>query len=382
MKLICNYYIGNYGSVLQSTASFIALKKIDPDIKVIRYIPSVSRKAKIEIDFRVRLKYIFNTKMLKSKVNKVLFGKSGFGNDIMERRSARFKIFTENYLSFTQEYKNEMQIAADFKDQEVLVIGSDQLWGPEDIIKDYHTLTWVPTGVRKVSYATSFGVSELPHYLYKRTRRFLNRMDSISVREEQGVDIVSELSDNTAVQVCDPTLLLTPEEWEQIIPKTDNKIGKYIFCFFIGDNPEQRVFAKKMKEITGYSLVAIQHLDKYIESDEGFADMVFNDASPDEFVNLIRNAEYIVCDSFHAMIFSVLNRKRFILFNRYAENEVGSRNSRIDSICRKLNITDRRCSDAANPNEWIDKNIDFDSVFKLIDMWREESKSYIEHAIK
>lgn len=381
MKLICNYYIGNYGSVLQSTASYIALKKYNPDIEVIKYIAPLSKKAKFEIDLRIRLKYIANLKMLKNKACRIFFRKQENGSEIFEKRSRVFQEFTKMHMGFTRQYNSVEDIVSDFSENETVIIGSDQLWGPEDIIKGYHTLMWVPDKVKKISYATSFGVSELPPYLYSRAKSFLDRMDSISVREEQGVGIVAKVSNNSAVQVCDPTLLLTSEEWEQIIPKKENELGKYIFCFFIGDNPEQRIFAKKLSALTGFKIVAIQHLDKYIESDLGVADVTYNEAAPDEFINLIRNAEYVVCDSFHAMIFSVLNKKRFILFNRYASNEAGSRNSRIDSICKKLNLSERRCFNNVNPDEWINKEIDYLPVFEALEEWREESKQYIRNAL-
>lgn len=379
MKLICNYYIRNYGSVLQSFASYVTLTKYSDQVAVINYIDRPDNRAKAEIALRIKINYLFDYKMLNNKVRKMIHGDHDY-QAVVFTRAKVFDQFNKEVFRFTKQYKSPAEIKTDLKKEEIIVIGSDQLWGPEDIIRNYHTLSWVPAGHKKVSYATSFGVSELPRFLHRRAKDFLSNMDCISVREETGVKIVKDLTSRDVPQVCDPTLLLSSQEWETI---ASSKVidEPYIFCFFIGDNPDQREQAKKLRKKTGYRIAAILHLDQFIPADEGYADYVFNDASPTDFLGLIKYAEYVLCDSFHASVFSILFKKKFAIFNRYTEYSFGSRNSRIDSLCNKLNLSSRRINELDDVCLKIQANIDYKAVFEKLGRWKKESLEYLRKAI-
>ena len=92
---------------------------------------------------------------------------------------------------------------------DAIVVGSDQLWRPDNIFPEYYTLSWVPDNIPKFSYATSFGVSELDGCYKSKAKTFLNRMSAISVRENSGGDLVKELTGKIPCIVCDPVFLLT-----------------------------------------------------------------------------------------------------------------------------------------------------------------------------
>lgn len=380
MKLICNYYIRNYGSALQSYATFRILNELGHDTQVICYRDKPSRKAKAEIALRIRLKYLADRSMVKQKVRKLLRGDGAFAR-ILQSRGEAFDVFNRDVLRFTEPCDSPSDAAACLEPGETVVIGSDQLWGPEDIIRDYHTLNWVPTGHRKVAYATSFGVKQLPKFVQERAKRFLSDMDRISVREVSGVEIVDALTGKEVPQVCDPTLLLPGEAWADLAaPRLVEE--PYIFLFFIGDNPGQRKAVRDFARRRHLKIVAIQHLDRYIASDEGIADLTFNAASPREFLALIRDASYVFCDSFHAAIFSVQFEKRFLIFNRYGDNAYGSRNSRIDSLCSRLGMEDRRAGEGDDLDRKIDQPVDYRRVKEALNQWRAASLDYLQKALE
>lgn len=380
MKLICNYYIRNYGSVLQSYATFRILNELGHDTQVICYRDRPSRKAKAEIALRIRLKYLADRSMVKQKVRKLLHGDSAFAR-ILQSRGEAFDAFNRDVLRFTEACDSPSAAAACLEPGETVVIGSDQLWGPEDIIRDYHTLNWVPAGHRKVAYATSFGVKQLPEFVKERAKRFLSDMDRISVREASGVGIVGALTGKAVPQVCDPTLLLPGEAWADLAaPRLVEE--PYIFLFFIGDNPGQRKAVRDFARRRHLKIAAIQHLDRYIASDEGIADLTFNAASPREFLTLIRDASYVFCDSFHAAIFSVQFEKRFLIFNRYGDNAYGSRNSRIDSLCSRLGMEDRRAGEGDDLDRKIDQPVDYRRVKEALNQWRAASLDYLQKALE
>lgn len=380
MKLICNYYIRNYGSVLQSYATFRVLNELGHDTQVICYRDRPSRKAKAEIALRIRLKYLADRSMVKQKVRKLLHGDGAFAR-ILQSRGEAFDVFNRDVLRFSEPCDSIRDAVACLEPGETVVIGSDQLWGPEDIIRDYHTLNWVPTGHRKVAYATSFGVKQLPKFVQERAKRFLSDMDRISVREVSGVEIVDALTGKEVPQVCDPTLLLPGEAWADLAaPRLVEE--PYIFLFFIGDNPGQRKAVRDFARRRHLKIVAIQHLDRYIASDEGIADLTFNAASPREFLALIRDASYVFCDSFHAAIFSVQFEKRFLIFNRYGDNAYGSRNSRIDSLCSRLGMEDRRAGEGDDLDRKIDQPVDYRRVKEALNQWRAASLDYLQKALE
>ena len=85
-------------------------------------------------------------------------------------------------------------------------------------------------------------------------------------------------------------------------------------------------------------------MDQYVENDEAFGDYAPYDVAPDRFLNFIRGAEYVCTDSFHGTCFSIINEKKFMIFNRYVNASATSKNSRIDSLCQNLGVSERRFS--------------------------------------
>lgn len=138
-------------------------------------------------------------------------------------------------------------------------------------------------------------------------------------------------------------------------------------------------------ESTGYKIVALQHLDEFIEKDLLFADEVPYDISSADFINLIRYAEYICTDSFHGTCFSIINYKKFLTFNRFKPQNIQSTNTRIDSLLKMAGLEERQVSDMSNTDkliEKINKDIDYINVDKRLDIKKRESFSYLSDALE
>jgi hypothetical protein len=142
-----------------------------------------------------------------------------------------------------------------------------------------------------------------------------------------------------------------------------------------------RNIAKRLAEITGYKIVSIRHIDEYIKEDENFGDIAINDAGPSEFVNIVKNAEIILADSFHATIFSVIFNKRFFVLNRFANNSSQSTNSRIDSLLEILNLEDRRIANVEDVENRYNDTIDYQKVNEILKNWSGESKEYLKNSL-
>ena len=108
----------------------------------------------------------------------------------------------------------------------------------------------------------------------------------------------------------------------------------------MGNNPWQRDFVTQLLEKTGCKILALLHLDQYIKSDEDYVDYAPYDVSPADFINLIKNAEYVCTDSFHGTVFSIIYQRTFFTFMRFSEKATLSTNSRIDTLLGKMGLKD------------------------------------------
>ena len=300
----------------------------------------------------------------------------------MNRRYVACEKFCNSKFTVSKRYKNWQALSNGCKSYRAVVVGSDQLWLPSNIAGDYYTLSFVPDNVRKIAYATSFGVSRIAKGQEKKAKEYLSRIDYLSAREESGQKIIKRSTGRRVPLVCDPALLLTAEEWDQEATPGRLIDGKYIFCYFMGNNPWQRDFVKKLKKKTGCKVVALLHLDQYIKSDEKYVDEAPYDVSPADFINLVKNADYVCTDSFHGTVFSIIFERTFFTFKRFSEKATLSTNSRIDTLLKKMGVQDRLINENYSLNEIINKTVDYESVNINLSRFRMLSTKYIVDALK
>lgn len=383
VAIVSCYYQHNYGSMLQAYATQKVLDKlnyINETIDVSGINNEINRSKKIYF-----LKAAFSSDILLYKAGMVrnLLIKKFLKNEYTENiglRDEKFDSFKKYFrMSFKCNSKKELGEYCKETYSAVLV-GSDQLWLPGNIAGDYYTLNFVPENINTIAYSTSFGQAYLPRESEKKAEIFLKKIRHISVREESGQKLVKKISGRIVPVVCDPTLLLTAKEWEKIlVPNTMTNSG-YIFCYFLGTNPEHRKFVMKLKKATGYRIIALIHVNEYVKSDEGYADETPYDVGPGEFVNLIRNADYVCTDSFHCTVFALLHRKNFFTLRRY-KNTKQSTNNRIDTLFNKLELEEFFLDGNEKVEECLSKHIDYDSVNQKIEILRKYSLSYLKCAL-
>lgn len=386
VALVTCYFHPNYGSMLQAYAT----QKILDDWKIpCENICIDGLKKEINASkTRFYLKQATNPQILsgtiwrigKKKLQKILHRQT-FGRD-MAIRAKKFKEFEKAYFHLSPVYSSKAELTAACKNYSTVLVGSDQLWLPSNIEADYYTLNWVPEPVNKVAYATSFGTSFLPKNLQTKANAFLKRFQYLSVREKAGVQMIQEYAGLDAKLVCDPTLLFTAEDWMCIQQETPLVEGKYILCYFLGNNTADRAFAQRLREKTGCKIVALLHLDEYIPADCGYADETPFDIGPGELLNLIRNAQYIVTDSFHGSVFSILNRKTFFTSRRVKKEGILCTNNRLDSLFETLGVTGRLIRGDEDVEECLARPLDYDIIHANLAKLREESREFLRGALK
>lgn len=378
VAIVSCYFKKNYGSMLQAYATQKVLdnEKID----------NVTINVENNIDFKngKRKFYksqIFNFLFIKSKLGMIKLKINKKINKNLRTnlhiRDSEFEKFKKNF-NLTKPFNTYLEMTSESKNFSSVIVGSDQLWLPVNVVADYYTLNWVPNEVNKISYATSFGISVIPDKYKEKYNNFLRRINHISVREKNGCKLVEEISERKAELVCDPTLLLDKDEWMEIQEEKPKIEGNYIFCYFLGKNIEHRKFVERLKEKTGYKIVSLNHCDEYVKYSDKFADEIPYDIGPGEFINLIRNAKYVCTDSFHGTVFSLINNIDFFTFERFSnKNSKMSTNSRIYSLLDLVNLKNRLLKGNENIDEVIKSKIDFENVNKILNDLRKSSKKFL-----
>lgn len=379
--IVSCYFKHNYGSMLQSYATQQFLDSLGLENETINIEQN--------IDFgKGKKKYyisqIFNYKFIKSKLGmiKLKFDKKinkKLGENIAIR-DKKYEEFKKNY-KLTKPYLTYSELTEQSKKYSSVLVGSDQLWLPVNVVANYYTLNWVPENINKISYSTSFGVSNIPKKYKEIYKEFLSRINFLSVRESKGCELVKELAGKEAKLVCDPTLLLSKEDWMKVQYKDRIINDKYILCYFLGNNIEHRKFVERLKKKTGLKIVSLNHADEYVKYSDIFADETPYDIGPLEWINLVQYAEFVCTDSFHGTIFSLIFNKNFFTFRRYSSSSKMSTNSRIESLLDIVELKNRLLIGNEEIENNILTNINYSVVNEKITEFREESKKFLIDAL-
>lgn len=383
IALVTCYFQTNYGSQLQSLATQMIFDKMNVPNETIR-IDGLKKEINIA-KYKYFLSRIWDINTIKDKfstVKKVWAQKTK--NELkldFAIRQNKFKDFSQNMFHLSKLYNSKEELGQQAHNYSAFVVGSDQLWLPSNIEANYYTLNFVPLNIPKIALATSFGISLLPKRQAIKAKKFLQRLDFCSVREKSGQTIIKNLIGKDVPIVCDPTILFTSKDWD-IIAQSGRFINEpYLFCYFLGNNPEQREFVKQFKEKTGYKIVQLQHCDEYIKSDVNFPDYAPYNVGPSEFIQLIRDAEYVFTDSFHCSVFSMLYEKKFFTFRRYHSDNMVSTNGRLYSLLSITGLEDRLLTGSESVENCLIRKIDYNNVHDKLNNFRIFTKEYIENAL-
>lgn len=346
---ITMHRVDNYGAVLQTYALSKTLIDKGFEPYVIDYVPE-------------RCKLTYQLKTVRSDRNKSLFHKVFYivvSAPIRLFIFYRFNSFIKRYVQLTnKKYKTLQELKQIGGKFDIYMTGSDQVWnsGFSGEIDPAFLLGFVDKNMKKVSYAASFGKSSLAKEEKPKMKEYLSQYSYVTVRENEGVEILEDLG-LEGKQVLDPTLLLNREQWSEIAGKPILE-EKYVLIYQLNPNKEVIECAKKLAEKYGLKIVKF---GRDIKKQEG-VNINFAFSKPENFVNLILNAQFVVTDSFHGTAFSLnLNTQVYVV---YPPKFSG----RLQSILELTNLTNRIYKGKIDLEE-----IDFVKVNKIFDKCREES---------
>lgn len=381
VALAINYDYHDYGGMLQAFATQRYLEKqgiesdainfdnVKGDISKRKWKYFLSNIMDVSI---VKEKSRLIEKKVRQKTNARLKAQ-------MAERDDAFDKFCTSHFKVSRPFASWNDMAdASQKEYDAVIVGSDQLWLPSNVMADYYTLNWVPENVKKIAYATSFGIGHIPQKYKEVYRKYLTRIDYLSARETSGQEIINDLTGRNVPLVNDPALLLDANGWNEVIDDKPIVKDKYVFCYFMGDNPEQREFVKRLAKEKGLKIVALLHLDQFIETDEHYADYTPWNISPADFVNLVKYAEYVCTDSFHGTVFSIIYSRNFFTFKRFNKKASLSTNTRITSLLTRGGLMDRLVENVEERPENIN---DWSIIQECVSEFRNDSGSWFIESI-
>lgn len=344
----------NLGAMLQSYALQKTLEKYKGKCEIIDY-----RNEKMEESYKV--KKIRECKSLKEKIKNILFMKKNKAFEEVRKE------FNEKVQTISTKKYNKNNIKEANNDYDLFVTGSDQVWNVKlNYDDENYFLNFAEDNNKKNSYAASFGTNKINEEQKEKICNQLKTFNKISVREEEGKNVVRELTGRNSELVLDPTLLLNKYEWENMINNERIEKEKYIFVYVIAYTPTLLEFARKLGKERNCKVICFHtNYQKY----RGMKNLT--KVSPQDFLNYIKNAEAVVTSSFHGMCFSINLQKEF--YYELDENKVNN-NSRLKTLATTLNLEDRRIING----KCINNRINYSEVTKKLEAERKKSIQFIE----
>lgn len=328
--LLATVFTGyNYGSCLQAFAGMTFLKKQGYDCSL------VARRSLIK-GRNVHLGKLFTllcrSLMLKGKSNSLSTYHKLYARTLVGDSAERFDKFiaenlSPNYLSWG-ELKNRA------KESVACFAGSDQIWNSSSLYVDpLYYLRFAPS-CKRVAFAPSFGRDFIPDYNVDKMSNWIGSFTCLSTREDSGVKLIKEYTGRDALQLIDPTLMLSREEWTKALG-LEALDKKYILAYFL-DEPSSKAqgLIRNLSAKLNCKVVALPYISDIDYSDETVA------AGPKEFLELIKSAVVVCTDSFHGTAFSINFHTPFYVFERNYGN-AQKQSSRIISLLTQTKMLHR-----------------------------------------
>ncbi len=368
---IITWWRNNYGSILQAYALQKVLDEFDDvDYEIISQYDKNPANAK---NFFRKIRQIGFANTLKRTFWRFMFPN-------LKKRTSAMQNFISKNLKVSKKSYNSQNISETNKIYDAFICGSDQIWNPNLTATDsFYWLNFAEKSKKKIAYAPSIGVEKLSEDEQKIIRKNLSDFCGISCRELSGTKLLNSILDENqkCVKVVDPTLLVKKSVWDNISKKFSN-CKPYVFVYFLRCDKSPRKYVEKFAkeknlEIVTFPFLEAEHIEKY---DFRFGDKKIWDASPEDFISYIRNADYVITDSFHASVFSIIYHKEFYVFPKKGKAQM----QRLISLMSENGLNNRIVKSfedisAVKPADW--KRVD-----SIMAESRQKSYDYLKKSLE
>lgn len=386
--IITFHFAYNCGAVLQCLALSEKLKQMGHEVCVINYQPwyHKNRYTPLKNPIYYAKKRAQRRPEGDTIVRQTLRGAKGFAQVVYSWRNygkfskidKYFKTFEKDYLNTTKMYRTIDQLRKDPPKCDLYITGSDQLWNAkitEGMIDPAYLLEFGSDDIKKISYAMGVNLKTMTQPL-ETIKPALKKLDAISLREKEDYDLINQLTDNEVdmhVDV-DPTFLLKKDNYDKYIPTECLEKEPYILTYTMPDESQPKVYnaAKMLSEKTGIKVIDVcgnpQKANQKVEDNRI--------CGPAEFLWYVKNATYVVTNSFHGTAFSVNFGKDFVTIPH------STTGYRVTEILDKVGLGMRYATNGPAAVKCFDNPIDFEKTQKLLDELRQGSIEYLKEQTK
>lgn len=362
--IITFHSASNYGAVLQAYALEHKIQELGGTCEIIDYhCQAIDREYKLitKRDFfpiQLNLAYIKNIMARFVKMR------------IKNQKNKKIQAFVREHLKLSPVCNNSEQLEQLQTRYGVVITGSDQVWNPVLTEADgAYFLEFVKDNCKKHSYAASFGNMDDQFHLDEKYIALLNQFQEISVREQSGEQYVSEKVKRNAKVHADPTLILNREEWGTMAEKNEEE--RYLLVYTVCQPIHLLEAAKKIARRENLKIIYLNN--KMIHRDRDIK--YIPSASPEQFVGYFKYADYVLTNSFHGTVFSVIFERPFLV----ELESSGGRNQRVVDLLFSLKIQNREIINGSV--EQYKERIDWNQVEEHLDRQKQWAENYLLHVI-
>lgn len=362
----------NFGACLQSFALWKYVSDLGHTCEVIDLLRPCHK------DYCISPSFGENKKTLLCKINCFLHRvlKRNKNNEILYDSSKFYTTFN-NKVRYSKQFKSVESLYSSVLDYKVLISGSDQIWNPNmPFINAPYFLTFASSNVKKISYASSFGIDKIPDEVKCDYRRWMQDYSHISTREESGAKIIMEVLGKNAQVVLDPVFLLKKTQWQkEMKPYKGLQSKKYVLLYMLKYDQKVLNNAKRVAKNKNLPLYIVMSDPKVIELEDAIQIM---DIGPAEWLWLIDNADTMVTTSFHGTAFCLIFKTPFFVFIK----KESPTNTRIEGLLTAFDLQNHIYDEDVEfivPNS----NILFPSTMDTtMERHRRKSIDYLKNAIE
>lgn len=368
----------NYGTVLQAWALQLYLKQQGHEVEIVNLRLPI-------IDNVYRITYKTNKKVCNSHfINRLANGTYYYVRGAVKclkepgkyEKYKKFEHFINHELNVTERFHSCESLEKARLQYDVLIAGSDQIWNPvmlKGIIPAYF-LHFGNKDALRISYAASIGTDAIPpeyHLLYQ---RYLRNLDYISVREKTAQDEIQKLTDKSVSLVADPTFLIDRKEFDQLKRKQSVVSGKYIYVHNVHLKRIDQALVGVAEELSKRLGLPVVHTNKkkLFSNEAGWFS-----GGAEEFLGMVSGAEYVVTNSFHCTVFSIVYHRNFITVPPFRYSD------RMRNLLGELGIPEHLIADSKDiPEDLSDLKIDYEAVEKKKAVMGATGKDFLKMALE
>lgn len=374
--IVTFHFAYNYGAVLQAWALMTYLKSQGHDVEIVDYRPkyhteryAVHRSLKLSV-MATHQRYGFSPFRMGRAVAGTFIDNLKYRKIRVLKQSLFEDFFAKNYC-LSPGFNNITDLQAATLKYDVLIAGSDQIWNKKltnNAFDSAYFLNFGDPTCKRILYGVSIGETPINECISFESSMSLP-IDSYSCRENDDSLDIARLVKTECAHVCDPTLLLNAKTYQPIECVNFKTKGDYILVYILKENDSLNRCIKEFLN-NGDAVINISPISLNIGGGK-----TLYPVSPSEFLSYIKNACYIITNSFHGTVFSILYQKQFICGLH------GTRNKRIYSLLSQLNLDNRVLRNVEDLKLLINTPIDYSLVKPMLSALSKTGGDYLNDCL-